>query len=180
MIVIICNRIGTKPLLLRTAWIPPRVSQYASDAYIAISHTPWHLMKILGFPVVSNWKQRPDNLQSISLSSRLYPSRLPKRLTAYFSYLLHRLHDQFSQLHVHTPHWLIRRKLIGMSWGQFKSTCEYSKKHGLMSRTATDDKGQQYRLRAGHFRHFLICSIIKNDFLKFLYQVNLTGSGLFT
>ena len=31
---------------------------------------------------------------------------------------------------------------------------------------------------AGHFRYFLIFSIIKNDLLHF-FQVNLTGSGLF-
>ena len=32
--------------------------------------------------------------------------------------------------------------------------------------------------RAGHFRYFLIFSIIKTDFLLF-YHVNLTGNGLF-
>ena len=37
---------------------------------------------------------------------------------------------------------------------------------------------RQEIFKAGHFRYFLIFSIIKNDFCIF-YQVNLTGSGLF-
>ena len=32
------------------------------------------------------------------------------------------------------------------------------------------------KFRAGHFRYFLILSIIKNDFCIF-YKVNLTGNG---
>ena len=41
----------------------------------------------------------------------------------------------------------------------------------------THEEAKPSRLRAGHFRYFLIFPIIKNNFLHF-YQVILTGSGL--
>ena len=39
-------------------------------------------------------------------------------------------------------------------------------------------QSERISVRAGHFQHFLIFSIIKNYFLHF-YQINLTGSGFF-
>ena len=99
-----------------------------SDNFIPGVDLPWAnqaLQLSLDIQDLPNRLYSLKKLHTIANDVASLPLYAAKHLAAYFLYSLHKLHNQFSQLHVHMAHWLVHRKMTEMSREQFKRVPVY-------------------------------------------------------